>query len=314
MNERVNKTYEDIKSMKIRGALDIAISAVQSLESTLNEDAQDTPKMLDNLKDAAKKLKSARPTAVSLPNAIDFIVHLAKSKSSLPPEEFRKNISCDIKKFIEEQKTAIDKIATIGSRLIDDGDIILTHCNSDTVIRILKKTWDAGKRIEVFCTETRPSHQGYLSEKALAEHGIPTNLIVDSAAHLFMKEKKIDKIIVGADTVYASGETINKIGTSQIAICAKDMDIDFIVATESLKFSPQSVLGSRVQIEYRNPAEIISNGSLHSVNILNPAFDVTSADDVSVFVTEFGVIPPEAIYQILREKFFWELDENIPSY
>jgi ribose 1,5-bisphosphate isomerase len=123
-----------------------------------------------------------------------------------------------------------------------------------------------------------------------------------------MKELKADKVIVGADTVYANGDMVNKIGTSLMAICAKEMDIDFVVATESIKFCPQSLLGSRVDIEYRDPSEVIETGKLPKAKVLNPAFDVTAAQYIDVFVTEFGVIPPAAVFQIMREKFGWELD------
>ncbi len=311
MEKIVDKVYEDIKSMRIRGALDIAIAAAETLGKVVLsdlEDITDAGEFIDELYSAGEKLKSARPSAVSLPNAVNYIMYSARKNINLELGDLKKKLSEEICRFVEEQNNALETIAEIGSRLIEDGDVVMTHCNSDTVVLLLKRAWDEGKKIEVFCTETRPRYQGHLTAKELSEHGIPTTMSVDSAAHLFMREMKVDKVIVGSDTVYANGDAINKIGTSQIAICAKDMNIDFIVATESLKFCPQSLLGSRVDIEYRSPSEIIDVGKLPNVKILNPAFDVTAADYISVFITEFGVIPPEAIYHLLREKFGWEFE------
>jgi len=308
MTDIVNKTYKNIKSMRIRGALDIAISASNTLGKVVTSDAKNTTQLLRIIKRAGKKLKSARPTAISLPNAVNYILYIADKNGHLELDEFRRKLLGDIDKFIDEQKSALDRIAEIGSNLIEEDDLILTHCNSDTVDTLIKRAWDDGKKVEVICTETRPRYQGHITARELSSYGIPTTLIVDSAAHLVMKELKIDKVIVGADTIYASGDMINKIGTSQIAICAKELDIDFIVAVESIKFSPQSLLGSRVEIEERDPSEVIKPGKLPRVKILNPAFDITRADYIDVFVTEFGVIPPEAVYSLLREKFGWELD------
>jgi ribose 1,5-bisphosphate isomerase len=308
MEQAVDKAYGDIRRMRVRGALDIALAAARTLGVVVSSDSKSTEKLVGKLAEAGKKLKSARPSAVSLPNSVDYILSLAEKNKHLAVEEFKKKMSADIRSFIADQENALTRIAEIGSRLIEHDHVIFTHCNSDTVTTLLKTAWDDGKRFSVVCTETRPRYQGHLTAKALSDHGIPTTLIVDSAAHLLMKELKADKVIVGADTVYANGDMVNKIGTSLMAICAKEMDIDFVVATESIKFCPQSLLGSRVQIEYRDPSEVVENSKLPDVKVLNPAFDVTAAQYIDVFVTEFGVIPPAAVYHLLREKFGWELD------
>ena len=304
----LEQTVEDIKTMRVRGALDIAIAAVNALSLVAQSDgAQDTKELTKKLTIAAKKLKGARPTAVSLPNAVNYIIYLAEKNKHLPLAEFRKKIVCETGKFVSEQEKALITIAEIGSNLIEDGDIILTHCNSDTVVEILKKAWDEGKKIEVICTESRPRYQGHLTAKALTSYGIPTTMIIDSAVHLMMKKMHVDKVIVGADTLCANGDLLNKIGTSQVALCAKELKIDFIVATESIKFSPQSLMGSVIPIEERDSSEVLEPGKIKKLKIRNPAFDITDVSYISMIVTEYGVIPPQAVYHILKEKFGWEL-------
>jgi ribose 1,5-bisphosphate isomerase len=123
-----------------------------------------------------------------------------------------------------------------------------------------------------------------------------------------MKKLKVDKVIVGADTICANGDLINKIGTSQVAICANEMNVKFIAAAESIKFSPESVEGILVKIEERDPSEITTE--LSNVRKINPAFDVTDAKYVDVIITEFGVIPPQAAYSLLKEKFGWRLEKQ----
>ncbi len=306
----VNQTFRKIRNMEIRGALDIAIVSANSLLGVVDSDARDTKNLVAKLNFSGKRLKSARPTAVSLPNAVDYILSLANKNRNLEINEFRKKVSSGIKKFIEEQNNAIERIAEIGSRLIENGDIILTHCNSDTVTMMLKHAWDNGKRIKVVCTETRPRYQGYITVRELSKHGIPTTLIIDSAVHYAMRELKVDKVLVGADAVSVSGDLINKVGTSQIALCAKELDIDFIVATESIKFSPRSIIGAVIEIEERNPREVVGSKKFRGVTILNPGFDVTDARYIDMIVTEYGVMPPQAVYSVLKEKFGWELVEK----
>ncbi len=301
----VNKTARDIRDMRIRGALDIAIAAARAMKKEL--DGKSTAAVIKDLKKASKTLKAARPTAVSLPNAVDYVLYLADRNRKLDAGEFRKAMSKDIQKFIDDQERALERIAEIGANLIDNNDVILTHCNSDTVVALLAKAKKDGKKFKVICTETRPRFQGHLTAKALAKAKIPTTLVVDSAARLMMKEFKVDKVIVGGDTVRANGDLINKIGTSQIAVAARDLDIDFIAAVESIKFSPQSVGGEMVDIEYRDTKEVIRPGKIRGIRVLNPAFDITSAEMIDMLITEEGIIPPQGAYHLLREKFGWEL-------
>lgn len=304
----LEQTVKDIKTMKVRGALDIAIASVKAMEAVSQENAADTAALLAKLRTAASRLKSSRPTAVSLPNAVNYVLYVAEKNKDLPMADYRKTMSFEIQKFVGEQELALETIAEIGANVIEPGDVILTHCNSDTVVQILKHAWKDAKKIEVICTESRPRYQGHLTAKALSSVGIPTTLIIDSAVHLMMKRLKVDKVIVGADTICANGDLINKIGTSQVALCAKEQDVDFIAATESIKFSPASVMGSVVEIEERDPSEVILPGKLRGVRVLNPAFDVTDAEYISMIVTEYGVIPPQAAYHLLKEKFGWELN------
>ncbi len=303
----LEQTVNDIKKMKVRGALDIAIASVAALKQVAQEDSKSSAELAKKIRDAGRKLKNSRPTAVSLPNAVDYIVYVSEKNRQKPPAEYREKVTEAAEKFINDQEKALEKIGTIGAKIIAKDETILTHCNSDTVVQILKKAYDQGKNLKVVCTESRPRYQGLLTAKELSEYGIPTTIIVDSAVHLAMKKLRIDKVIVGADTICANGDLVNKIGTSQIALCAHEQDIEFIVATESIKFSPQSLLGSAIEIEERSGSEVIKPGRLRKVKVFNPAFDVTEAEYINMIVTEYGIMPPQAAYNLLKEKFGWEL-------
>jgi len=292
MTSGVDEATEKIRSMQIRGALDIGIAAAETLKNVV--DSTDAKNLISELEDAGLKLKSA---AISLPNSVDYVIYLANKIRD------KEELSEKIQEFIDDLRNSINTIAEIGSNLINDGDVILTHCQSDTVGEILKKAWDDGRKINVICTETRPRNQGYLTAKKLSGHGIPTTLIVDSAAYFIMKEQRVNKVIVGADTIKASGDVINKIGTSQIALCAHSMNIPVIVAAESIKFSPQSIYGKFVKIEERSEDEV---ADIPGVKIRNPAFDVTPSEHLDMIVTEHGIINPIDARSFIMDKFDWK--------
>ena len=164
--------------------------------------------------------------------------------------------------------------------------------------------------MRVIATETRPKFQGYITARQLAKEGIDVVLIPDSAVRLAMKW--VDKVVVGADTVTANGAVINKVGTSQIALTAKEARVRVFVAAETYKFSPITVLGELVVIEGRDPSEILDLETLRQYTLLkvrNPAFDVTPPGYIDAIVTELGVIPPQAAIMILRDFFGWTIQE-----
>ncbi|MEM4702681.1 MAG: ribose 1,5-bisphosphate isomerase, partial [Archaeoglobaceae archaeon] len=188
---------------------------------------------------------------------------------------------------------------------IKDGSTILTHCNSSTAIAVIKKAHEMGKKLEVIATESRPRWQGHITARQLKEAGIDVTVIVDSAVRFFMKE--VDLVLVGADTITANGALINKIGTSQIALCAKEARVPFIVAAETYKFSPRTLAGELVVIEERSAEEVLPKELLDlGIKARNPAFDVTPRDYIDVIITEIGAIPPEMAYLVIKERLGYD--------
>jgi len=299
---------ENIKSMKVRGAGKIARYAAYTLkESAKHITAKDPSIFIEVVKSIARCLVNTRPTAVSLPNSMRYILNRLLEdyeKGSYNVDELKDLIGKYADNFVNKSLKAVEIIAELGSRRIKDGDIIMTHCHSTVAVNIIKKAWESGKHIEVFVRETRPRYQGHITAKALASAGIPVTLIVDSAARFFMKD--VDLVVVGADTVAVNGAIINKIGTSELALVAKESRVNVLVGAETYKFDPKTVSGELVRIEERDWREVISKEKLKeigNIKIRNPAFDVTPPQYIDVIATERGVIPPQAAFLIIQSEF-----------
>ena len=303
----VTKVARDIREMKVRGAGEIARRAVQALKITAERSKTRTPKeFARELDTAAHLLLATRPTAVSLPNGMRYVmqrVHEARTKTS-DVLELKKVAVKSSNEFIENSTTAIQRIGEIGSRRLVNGDVIMTHCNSSSAIAIMRSAKKHGKKISVIVTESRPLWQGKLTARVLNELDIPFTYIVDSAVRFFMN--KVDKVIVGADAVAANGAVVNKIGTSLIALAAHEARTQFIVAAETYKFSPETMIGQLVEIEERDPSEVLSQKErrhLKMIHVRNPSFDITPPEYIDAIVTEKGIIPPQAAILILQETF-----------
>jgi ribose 1,5-bisphosphate isomerase len=308
------KLAEDIRSMRIRGAAEIGRAAVEGLALVASESkAKAAPGFMKDLNGAYSLLLSTRPTAVSLPNALRYVMHRVEKahRKGMEVAELRGLTLKSVKAFQQSSVEAVAKIADMGAKRIVNGDLIMTHCNSSVALNILRRAREEGKDFKVIATETRPRFQGRLTAKVLSDAGIPVTLIIDSAARYFMP--KVDKVVVGADVVTSNGAVVNKIGTSQIALAAREARVRVFVGAETYKFSPSTILGELVEIEQRPPGEVIPAEDLRrlkGVSVANPAFDVTPPEYIDIIITERGVISPQAAVLVLMEEFGWSIGEE----
>ncbi|MFQ5872089.1 MAG: ribose 1,5-bisphosphate isomerase [Candidatus Geothermarchaeales archaeon] len=314
--ERFYEITEGIRTMQIRGAGLIARTASEGLQvASESIDSTDSDHFWGQLKKAARLLLETRPTAVSLPNALRFILRGVKRRYDAGGSvaEIRRATTEASEEFIESSLSAVDKIGIIGAGRLEDGDTVLTHCNSQAVNSVIGRAHGTGISIQLYVTESRPRYQGLITARQLSELGIPVTLIVDSSARYFMS--RIDKVIVGADALASNGAVINKIGTSSIALAAREARVRFMVAAETYKFSPETFLGGLVEIEERPVEEVVSTDWLkkHSgVRVLNPAFDVTPPEYVDAIITEVGIASPYTFLFLAQERYGWTLEEAEP--
>ncbi|MFO8109480.1 MAG: hypothetical protein R6U17_03015 [Thermoplasmata archaeon] len=67
------------------------------------------------------------------------------------------------------------------------------------------------------------------------------------------------------------------------------------------KFSKGTAFGDLVEIEERDPSEIVDPAEFPGITIRNPVFDATPDDYIDAIVTEEGVISPSGAYRIIKE-------------
>jgi ribose 1,5-bisphosphate isomerase len=307
-----NLSLEDIaasiRSMEIRGAAEIARKAAEALrQEAADYDGRDANELWAKMQKGKGTLLASRPTAVSLWNGVQSVFKGASP--DLGAQELRRIIISNADAFIIRSREAVEVIGRIGSKRIRDGDRVLTHCNSKAALSVIIQAHNDGKIIDVYATESRPWRQGLLTAKDLANAGIRTTLIVDSAARWLMKD--VDVVVVGADTICSNGALINKIGTSQIALASHEARVPFLVAAETFKFSPKTMYGELVEIEERESSEVVKPGEVpEGTKVLNPVFDATPPEYIDAIITEVGVVPPSAAYEIivkeLGQEFIFE--------
>jgi methylthioribose-1-phosphate isomerase len=302
--------YEDavlaISTMQVRGAPAIGVTAAYAMAlaaGQIDAGVNGRDEFLSQLRRAAGEIGAARPTAVNLGWAVQKQMELAESVGSAA--EIGSRLLREAHR-IHQQDVAINRqMGGHGQDLMPDGGAVLTHCNTGalatagfgTALGVIRAGWEAGKRFQVYNTETRPWLQGArLTSWEFQQLGIPSILLVDSAAGMLLSQGKISCVITGADRIAANGDTANKIGTYTLAVLAKENGVPFYVAAPTSTIDLSLPSGDKIQIEERPPHEVYqfqgSQTAPPGIEAINPSFDVTPNRYVSGIVTEAGVARP----------------------
>lgn len=306
VHEDVLKAVEDVRIRQMRGGTIVTHAALMALRSAAEGSRASSPnQFLAELEENARYLTKIRAASIPLTNGLRFVVSEAQKslEQGSDTEGLRKVVSEAATTFDKKLELSTQEIAEIGARRLKDGDVVMTHSYSSSVIAVLKKAHQQSKQLEVFVTETRPELEGRDVARELVSEGIDTTLIIDSAVSHFIE--KTDKVMVGAEAVAANGAIVNKIGTATIAAVAHGARVRVYAAASTYKFSPETMLGELIEIEERDPASVLDDREMRqlpNLTVRNPAFDVTSPQDIDLIITERGVIPPQAAIMIVREQ------------
>lgn len=265
---------EAIRSMAVRGAPAIGIAAAYgyALAAARGED----------LDEADRVLRSARPTAVNLAWALE----------RMRPDPSAENAA----RIHAEEVERCRRMAAHTADLLAPGTRALTHCNAGALatggygsaLGAVRAAWERGLLRHVLVDETRPLLQGArLTAWELDAEDIPFTVIADSAAGRMMAAGEVDCVLTGADRIAANGDTANKIGTYTLAVLASYHRIPFYVVAPSSTVDLATSSGSEIPIEERDGSEVTQRFTAR-----NPGFDVTPAALVTAIVTERGVHRP----------------------
>jgi ribose 1,5-bisphosphate isomerase len=301
--ETVKATAEKIRKLEVQGARNAAIAAVKAVQTLAQQtNAPSKTELLAELSEAQQLIFATRETEPLMRNAIRCLIGQVKQSSSQKVSELCNLLVVGADEFLHELDASRERTAEIGSKRIQNGMTIFTHCHSSTATRMLTKAKQDGKNFKVICTETRPAFQGRITAREMIEHGVETTFIVDSATRTFIP--KADMVIVGADAITSEGNVVNKIGTSTLAVLAHEARKPLYVVSELLKFDPVTLYGELEGIEQRSPAEVWPEAP-KQLDVRNPAFDVTPNRYIHGLICEEGIIPPQNVLETMRRVYPW---------
>ncbi len=297
---------EAIEKMVVRGAPAIGAAGAAGVYLAAREyENLSSQEAYNKVEKAAEVIKKSRPTAVNLSWAVNRMMKVLKANKNKDRQALLRVLENEAHNIAQEDVETNRQIGLYGHTVISDHSNILTHCNTGalatvdfgTALGVIREAFRRNKNIHVFATETRPRLQGArLTAFELVQENIPATLLVESAVAPKLKSGDIDLVLVGADRIAANGDTANKIGTYMISELARLHSVPFYVVAPRSTVDYSTDSGDQIEIERRSRLEVVQIGrekiAPDDIDVYNPAFDITPAENITGIITDYGIISP----------------------
>ncbi len=270
----VRSILEEMRAERIRGASWLAKKGAEAY--ILLAELLRGEELRGALMEMKREIPAVNGTMASLYNLARFI----------PITDDPEIVRSKAEEFIRLSEEAKREIGNIGSELIDENEVVITHSFSSAVLEIFRVAKRKGKRFRVILTESAPDYEGIALARELENLGVPFEVITDAQLGLFVQKATL--ALVGADNVTRDGAVVNKAGTYLLALACQENGVPLYVAAESFKLHPELVSGD---------VEIVERPYVRQgYRVRNYLFDITPWKFVRGVITEFGIlVPPKEI-------------------
>ncbi|KAJ7591356.1 eukaryotic translation initiation factor 2B delta subunit [Mycena floridula] len=253
--------------------------------------------LMTHLSPQISHLVSARPMSVTMGNAIRQLkLEISESDIDLPEQDAKDELCQTIDTYIRERIIAADEvIQDLAGKKIKDGDVILTYARSSVVEKVILSAHEEGKRFSVIVVDSRPLLEGKSLLRSLSSVTPPIPCVYALLPALPSVIKEASAVLVGAHSLHSNGAVYSRSGTALVAMMAKEHSVPVIVCCETYKFSETVMLDGFG----KNELAPVAGAQQHlNLEILDPLYDLTPPNCVTVVVTEVGLIPPSSISSI----------------
>ena len=276
--ERIERIVND----REHGSRWLVREAMMLLRDLTSDTGVAEDEAMRDVREAGQRLAQARPAMAALAGAVRRIVNAAGGLRGMAEEASR---------LLTNYEHATEHMAVFARGVLTG--TVMTHSMSGTVLDVLVECKERLERVIVL--EGRPRYEGRALAEALAQQGMAVTLITDAQADIFLAH--CSAVVVGADTIFANGDVLNKAGTALLAWAAQGHAVAFYVLSETLKISPHIWAGNEGQLEEKEAEEVMDTPPT-GVTVRNFYFDHTPAYLVTRIITEQGMMGPLEVQQI----------------
>jgi len=201
--------------------------------------------------------------------------------------QLTRELKLAILEVIEEFEMAKEDVTAQAKEHIGDNDLILTYHTSSTLTNFFIAAKESAN-FEVIVCETAPKFTGHETAQALAQAGIQTSLVSDSAVFAVMS--RVDKVIITAHGIMATGGIVAQAGALMIAHAAMAYSV------------PVFVLGAVYKLTPLHPIDSLTYNELLSPSMVYRSEEGDSEQNVTAIVPAFDYVPPKLVDLILTNQ------------
>jgi len=279
----IDETVRQVEEMQTQSASIVAIKAAEALRELTEREYRTVEEFLRSLERNSSALLRANRSHAPLYTTQQRIVE-AVTQADVDSVEAGKAALVDaIEDVVEEVESSKQRAAERAARLFNDGDVVLTHENSSTVMATFDEIRGDGKELEAYVTESRPRFLGRKTARQLAERdGVAATLITDGAAGHYFAE--VDRVLIGMNCLI-DDVLYNRIGTHSVVASAASHGVPVTAVGSSSKF-----IGSGFTFEntFRPTSEVMLEPA-EGFDVANPGYDATPTRLLDSVVTDEGV-------------------------
>jgi len=279
----IDETAAEIRDLQTHSSSVVSVKAAEALTELCGREFGSVEEFLRSLERNSSALRRANSSHVSLQQTQQDLVSRVEDADPETVMEAKEATQAAVTAIVEEIESAKAEAASALAARISDGDTLLTHDYSTTVIGAIERATSDGKELDVYTTEARPRFMGRRAARRLGTvAGVETTLITDGAAGVYMDD--CDYVAVGMDCIV--DDTLhNRVGTYALATMAADQGVDFVTAGTEAKVRDGQF---RFENDFRATSEVIREPP-EGFAVNNPAYDATPMRLVDYVVTEDGV-------------------------
>ena len=225
-------------------------------KNILNDKTSGSTELLINLfRYLRKKISAGDSIEQEIKIARRQLGHFAVIKNHL--NNLYKTLKTNDQEFIRSylssvirlEKVTYDRIFNSLPDYIKNYKKLLTLSNSKTTFEVIKRWHKLNRDLIVIVLRSNPGGEGKILSDKLKRYGINSTLIPEYAIQKYLK--KADLLLLGCDVILKNGDIINKAGSRNAALMARELNIPVVVVTSKSK----KIRTNNIKITGREEAE-----------------------------------------------------------
>ena len=230
----------------------------------------------------------------AIPNGIRYVLQgLDENAGSVTDVQIF--ITQRSQEYVATSERNVDQIWEYGANLLSSQMTVLAYDYSSTVVGVLRRAGERGKKLNLIIPESRSLNGGIPIVKAAIDAGHQILYTTDSA--IGQQLARAQAAMIGVESITATGGCWNTTGSLMVAVMARHFDVPLYAPTELNKFDYRSFKGEMREVKWFDLPAISSNDAIlqhESVSVRCEDLDFVPGNLISAFVTEKGVLPPQA--------------------